>query len=338
MRDNRCMHEPHASRYLEQREAEWSRLERMLGQIEHQGVGTLSMGEARRFARLYRRVSSDLAVARSSPVQDGLSDYLNDLVARAYAVMHAETRAPAPSLRKFLLVDFPRRFRREWRLVAVAAAIMLAGAVTGALCVARDPFALGALIPPDHQAYTPAERVQREALEEGKRLGDDAAAFSGWLFTHNMEVSLLVLALGLTFGLGTLCLLFFNGVPLGALAMQYHLAGQDPFFWAWILPHATAELTVVWIAGGAGLVIARGLWFPGRHTRTAAVAREAREATLLALGALPLLAVAGAIEATISQMHPPVLPYAAKLVFAVGLAAVIAAFLTRAGRPAPASS
>lgn len=217
-------------------------------------------------------------------------------------------------------------------MIALAAAIVLAGAATGALCVGRDPFALGALIPPDHQTLTPAERVQRETLSDGTLASDHAAAFSGWLFTHNMEVSLLVFALGLTFGLGTLALLFFNGVPLGALAMQYHLDGQDLFYWAWVLPHGVTELTAVCIAGGAGFCIARGLWLPGPYTRTAAVAHEARGATLLLLAGLPLLAIAGAVEASVSQVHPPALTYAAKLVFALALASAIFAFLVFSAR------
>jgi hypothetical protein len=65
----------------------------------------------------------------------------------------------------------------------------------------------------------------------------------------------------------------------------------------------------------------------------AAVAAEAHEATQLLLGALPLLAVAGAVEASVSQMHPPALTYASKLLFAIGLASAVFAFLMRAGRP-----
>lgn len=333
MRDNRGMRDLDVNRYVAQRSPDWNRLEQMLGEIERDGLSKLSLPEARHFARLYRRVSSDLVLARSLPVQTTLLAYLNQLVARAYSVMHAHPPARRRNLRRFFAVEFPRRFRREGRLIALAAVIMLAGALTGALCVARDPFALGALIPPDHQELTPAERVHREAQSAAKLLGDDAAAFSGWLFTHNMDVSLLVFALGLTFGVGTLSLLFFNGVPLGALAMQYHAEAQDLFFWAWILPHGITELTVVCIAGGAGLVIARGLWLPGRRTRAAAVAAEAREATQLMLGALPLLAIAGTVEASVSQMHPPALTYGSKLLFALGLASAIFAFLLRAGRP-----
>jgi uncharacterized membrane protein SpoIIM required for sporulation len=320
------------NRFVQERSPDWTRLEHILSQIEREGIAQLSLAEARNFARLYRRVSSDLVLAQSAWVSAAMLDYLNDTVARAYAIMHTPVRRRTHGLSEFFLGDFPQRFRREWRLVSLAALVLFAGAATGAVCVARDPYARGALIPDDHQTFTPSERVRQEERAAGSMAGDHAAAFSSWLFTHNMEVSFLVFALGLTFGLGTLALLFFNGVPLGALAMQYHTDKQDLFFWAWILPHGVTELTVVCIAGGAGLIIARGLWLPGRLSRSAAVAREARNATALLLGGLPLLALAGAVEGSISQIHAPAMSYSAKLVFALFLAAALFGFLLRAGR------
>jgi uncharacterized membrane protein SpoIIM required for sporulation len=141
-----------------------------------------------------------------------------------------------------------------------------------------------------------------------------------------------VFALGITFGVGTMAMLFYNGVPLGALAMQYHQEGLDTFFWAWILPHGIPELTEVAVAGGAGLLIARGLWLPGRRRRRDALIAEARTAAALVLGGMPILVLAGLIEGTISQLHEPVLPYAVKLVFAVLVGTGVYYYLLTAGR------
>lgn len=321
------------NRFVEERSPAWARLEHLLLRIEREGLASLELPAVREFGRLYRAVSNDLLRARGEMVNVAVVDYINDIVARAYAVMHAPARSTiGRKLYAFFAKDFPQLFRRERRIVALAALIVLSGAGVGAGFVAIDPYALGALIPDDHQALTPAERVGRDEHAAGGVNGDAAVAFSGWLFTHNLEVSFLVFALGVTFGLGTVALLFYNGVPLGALAMQYHQAGQGMFFWAWILPHGVAELTEVCIAGGAGLIIARGLWIPGRRGRATAFAEEARTAASLVLGGAPLLVLAGLIEGTISQMHAPLLPYGAKLVFAAFVATGVYAFLLRAGR------
>jgi len=328
------------NRFVEERGPSWARLEQLLLRIEGEGIASLELTNAREFGRLYRAVSNDLLRARAELVNAAVVDYINDIVARAYAVMHAPAReSPWRKLLAFFVVEFPRLFRRERRMVALAALVLFAGAGVGAGFVAVDRYALGALIPDDHQAFTPAERVGREEHSASGVSGDSAIAFSGWLFTHNVEVSFLVFALGVTFGLGTVALLFYNGVPLGALAAQYHQDGQAMFFWAWILPHGVAELTEVCIAGAAGLIVARGLWLPGRRGRASAFAEEAKTAASLVLGGTPLLVLAGVIEGTISQMHAPLVPYSAKLLFAGLVAIGVLLFLTRAGRgPQPTAA
>ena len=119
---------------------------------------------------------------------------------------------------------------------------------------------------------------------------------------------------------------------LGALACAYHQAGVGLFFWAWILPHGVPELFETMLAGGAGLLMGRALAAPGDRSRGEALREAAREAIRLVLGGVPILILAGFIEATLSQVHEPHLPYAVKLAVAGLLAAGLAAYLTFAGR------
>jgi len=231
-------------------------------------------------------VSSDLIRARTERVDASVSDYLNDLVARAYAQIHAGAGSRGRRLGLFFIEEFPRLFRAEWKAIALSALLLFFGGGVGAVAVALDTDALGVLLPEQHQEMTPDERVDQDA-QRGAHAGDQAAQFSSFLFTHNIQVSFLVFALGITFGVGTASMLFYNGVPLGALAMQYHQAGEDLFFWAWILPHGIPELTSIFIAGGAGLLLARGLLLPGRRRRRDALVAEAKRAARLVVGTMP---------------------------------------------------
>lgn len=320
------------NRFMNARAPLWEELERLLAQVDQRGLESLDLQEARRFGQLYRTVSSDLVRARTELVEAAVVDYLNDLVARSYAHIYAGSGKRGRRLLRFYTRDFPRLFRKEIGAIALSSAILMAGAVLGAVFTAVDPESLGVLIPDPHQAHTPSERVAEEEETGGLTDAHSAVAFSSFLFTHNIKVTFLVFALGITFGVGTVAVLFYNGVPLGALAMQYHLEGHGLFFWAWILPHGIPELTVVFIAGGAGLVLARGILVPGRLRRRDAIVREARTAARLVVGGMPLLVLAGLIEGTISQMHEPVIPYAVKLVFAVLVGTGVYAYLFLAGR------
>jgi uncharacterized membrane protein SpoIIM required for sporulation len=104
------------------------------------------------------------------------------------------------------------------------------------------------------------------------------------------------------------------------------------FVWAWILPHGVPELFVTFLAGAAGLMMGRALVAPGEHPRGAALRAAAAEGIRLVLGGVPILILAGFIEATISQIHEPHLPYPLKLAFAGTLAVALALYLAFAGR------
>lgn len=315
--------------FVEKRGEDWQKLEVLLGKLDTQGPSTLTVAEVRSLGKLYRSACADLLIAQRELAEASLTDYLNGLVARAYARVYGGGQRARLNVLELLWNEFPRLVRKERKLVMLSAALFLLGALSGALVMELDPQAMGLVIPDMHQDRTPEERVRDEAFEDRK--AGPAAVFSSFLFTHNIQVTFLVFALGVTFGIGTAAVLFWNGVPLGALAVQYHQSGQGLFFWAWILPHGVVELSVVVIAGAAGLLLGRGLWRPGLLSRRQALVREAKSAVRLIAGGMPLLVIAGLVEGTISQIHAPVMPYSVKLVFAATLFAALIAYLSRGG-------
>jgi len=137
----------------------------------------------------------------------------------------------------------------------------------------------------------------------------------------------------MTWGIGTIILLFYNGVVLGAIGTDYITDGQGGFLAAWILPHGSIELPAIFIAGQAGLVLAHTLF--GRRSnlplgrRLRAVAPDL--VTLIG-GVALLLVYAGIIESFLSQYHEPVVPYSAKIAFGLVELAGLVLFLTFAGR------
>jgi len=326
------MHGFDVNRFVREKAPRWQELDATLDALDAAGVSSLDLEGARRLAKLYRGVSSDLIQARTELVHASVVDYLNGLLARAYAHVHVRPSGGGRRVRRFLLAGYPRLVRAEWRPIALAAALFFAGAAFGAVATVVDPRSHAVVVPEQHQGRSPAERVRDEEQAGGLSSEGAAAPFSSFLFTHNIQVTFMAFALGITFAVGTVAMLFYNGVPLGALAAQYHLDGEGLFFWAWILPHGIPELTSIFIAGGAGLILGRGLLLPGRRRRGEALRSEARIAVRLVVGTMPLLVLAGLIEGTLSQMHEPFLPYPAKLVFAAIVGACVYAYLLVAGR------
>lgn len=321
--------------FLDERRPRWEALSGLVDRAEDVGLHGLQPDEARALVGLYRAASGDLMMARAGAGTAEVVDHLNTLVSRAYVTVHRGPRVRPGEVREFVLSGFPRLFRRRAGAIALAAAIFGAGAGLGAAGVAWDPQGAAYLVDESHRGMDPAQRVAAEEAGEVSSAGRQAA-FSAFLFTHNIRVSFLAFVLGATFGVGTAVVLFLNGVMLGSLAVAYHGAGEGLFFWAWILPHGVPELTAVFVAGGAGLHLGRAMLLAPRAAGgpLAALPAAGGDAVRLVLGAMPVLVVAGVIEGTVSQVHEPVLPYPLKLAFAAAVAAGLALWLARGGRPA----
>ena len=105
-------------------------------------------------------------------------------------------------------------------------------------------------------------------------------------------------------GVGTLWVLFTNGLLLGIVfeLCIRHRFWEIPIF---VSAHGVIELTAIFIAGGAGLLIGKALLMPGDLRRIDALVENGRLAIKLILGCIPMLLIAGLIEGFISPAHIP---------------------------------
>jgi len=317
--------------FVESRRPRWLELEKLLDKSEAAGMQALSVAEAKQLIRLYRAASGDLLWARSRSAAVEVSGYLNDLVGRAYALTYPGKQAQLVQVGRFLARGFPEVMRRETRMFLAALLLFGAGAGFGYVGMLMDPQAVPYLVPEQHQKLDPLKRA-KEAEKADVASVDTQAAFSSFLFTHNIQVAFLCFALGLTAGVGTAIMLFSNGLMLGALAQVYGAKGMGGWFWAWILPHGIPEITAICIAGAGGFVLARGLLAPRGLSRRDALRSESRGAVQLILGTLALFVLAGLIEGTLSQIHPPHLSVAFKIGFALVVGTGVYAYLFSAYR------
>lgn len=304
----------------------------MLTRLESEPLSRFTLEEVKRFHFLYQRSAADLA-RLTIQAEPETHKFLENLVARAYGEIH-ETRGVRSKLRPFhwFFHTLPQTFRRHLRAFALAVAITLAGSFFGALAVAFDPEAKQVITPFPHLLGDPADRVAQEEAAVDDRLQDHKGSFSAQLMTHNTQVSILALALGMTWGVGTIVLLFYNGVILGAISLDYMRAGQTEFLLGWLLPHGSIEIPAILIAGQAGLVLAGALiGWGGREPLTVRLRAVGADLVTLIAGVAILLVWAGFVEAFLSQYHAPVFPYWAKISLGLIELGLLGLFLLKSG-------
>jgi uncharacterized membrane protein SpoIIM required for sporulation len=320
-------------RFVANERPHWSELEKMLNHLEAEPNASMTLDQLSRFHQLYERASADLARITTFSSEPETRRYLESLVSRAYAEIH-ETRERRTRLAplKWFFLTLPQTFRRHVRAFYLSVAITLAGCAFGGLALAFDPDSRHATMAFGHEQMSPEERVRREEQATTDRLSGQKTSFSAYLMTHNTRVSIFTLALGMTWGVGTILLLFYNGVILGAISVDYVRAGQTKFLLGWLLPHGVVEIPAILIAGQAGLVLALALIGRGNRMPLTARLREvSRDLATLIFGVAILLVWAGFVEAFLSQYHEPVIPYEVKIAFGLVELILLSLFLAKSG-------
>ncbi|MGH9609044.1 MAG: stage II sporulation protein M [Bryobacteraceae bacterium] len=317
-------------RFLATERAYWDELEAVLNKIGNDPLRRLPLAEITRLQYLYQRSASALARLSTFSAEPETREYLELLVARAYAECHPKrTRSERLRPRHWLLHTFPQTFRRHTQAFGFAVGLTIAGAIFGWTALTFDYSAKSVLMPFPRLMQPPAQRVKQDEKARGARLAGHKSTFAAELMTHNIEIALLTFAMGATWGVGSVVLLFYNGVTLGAVAADYVHAGFTQFLLGWLLPHGVIEIPAILIAGQAGFVLAAALIGGRRRER---LRERSSDLLTLAAGAPLLLVWAGIVEAFFSQYDYPVLPYDLKIAFGLVELVALAFYLYRAGR------
>ena len=291
--------------FRREREATWRELEALIAEADRRGLRRLSAEQLARLPHLYRATLSSLSVARSISLDRALTEYLENLVGRAYFVVYGTRQALRRQLAAFFAWKLPAAIRRaRWHLL-VAFLAMLAGAVAAFQLTSSDMDHYYAFVGDMAQGRTPASSTAelRAGLYDGGGGGSAfLTEFAAHLFSHNARIGILAFSLGFVAGLPTLLLLFYNGLVLGSFAALYHERGLGVDLWGWLLPHGVTELSAVLLCGAAGFLLAHGLVFPGARPRLDSLRERGREAASIVVCAVLMLFAAGLIEGIFRQL------------------------------------
>ena len=307
-----------STRWLEKRKPNWSRLEELLERTTNKGFNSLSRFELQELGLLYRQIAADLAALREDRGSVHFARYLNQLLARAHNTIYSAHRASPAAMVEYFRYAYPRIFRQNLTYCAAAFLIFLGSAIVGVALTYHDPDFKVKILGPQM-----VETIERRQMWTHSIVGIKPVASSA-IMTNNMGVAFMSFAAGITGGVGTIYLMIFNGLLIGVIGTACWFSGMSLQLWSFVAPHGVLELPAIFIAGGAGLRLAYSLLFPGFLPRGESVARAGTEAVKLLLGTIPILIIAGVIEAFVS---PTGLAVNLKFGMAAALFALLLAYL-----------
>lgn len=324
-------------RWVARREASWRQLERLLNQAEKQGLKSLSSQQVRDLAGLYRSVSADLARARSYQVGNAIVQDLQQLTSRSYSQIYQGSRRQEwQALVAFYQYGFPATVQQNFRYIALATGLFLCGALVAWWYAWQDPQFMVLVL---GQEFVESVKTSQE-LWTVSIMGVEPLASSS-IMINNISVCLKAMVGGVAMviphgplilppGGFTLYVLVMNGLMIGSVGVLVAQANLANDLWAFVCPHGALELPAIFMAGGAGLLLARAILLPGSYRRLDALRVYGLEAAKLVYGIVPMLVIAGLIEGFFSPQTW--IPHGLK--YLVGLALLVGLVLYCGRRPA----
>ncbi|MFS0673297.1 stage II sporulation protein M [Ornithinibacillus sp. 179-J 7C1 HS] len=246
------------------------------------------------FDRLYQKVSQHLSYSQTYFPDDDVTFYINELVGKSHNLLYKNQVTSGKQIRDFFTKKFVGLLFEQWKFIITAAFLFFIGGLAGFLAIMEDPLHLYSVLPSDV-----SQNVDPERLGEGHD-AVDSSLMSAEIMTNNIQVAILAFASGITFGLLTVYLMVYNGLLVGALAGLFWHYDMSYEFWAYIVPHGMIELTAIFIAGGAGLLMGYKLFVPGSYSRAYQLKYHGKRSVQLFLGTVPLFVIAGIIEGFIT--------------------------------------
>ena len=265
------------------------------------------------FPRAFRELTQDLNTARAHAFDPALIERLNRLVLEGNQLLYGQRSFSFKGLSDFILKTFPRSIRATWKGIAACHLIFYGLAFfTIALCIQFPDFVYEII--PEIQAANLEEMYNPESAHFlMPRSANSNADMFGFYIYNNITIAFRTFAGGILAGIGSLFVLSFNGLFLGAVAGHIINKGFSHTFFSFIIGHSSFELSAIIISAHAGLILGYSLFVTKGLTRRASLRIAGKTAIPLITGSAILLFIAAVIEAFWSSQHqlPEIVRYGA---------------------------
>lgn len=248
-------------------------------------------------------LTDDLSYARTFYPDAKVTKYLNGVAAQMHRGLMQNKRDDRNRFVSFWNRELPLLFYQSHRLLLVSFLVFLTACALGWLSQVNDPTFVRLILGDGYVNMT------LENIKKGDPLGvygsSDQATMFLQITLNNIGVSFRAFVMGIFASFGTIAMLFYNGVMLGAFQAFFYERGLllESVLKVWI--HGTLEISAIVIAGCAGLTLGNSLLFPGTFSRLTSFKRGAKQGLKIAIGLVPIFILAGFLESFVTRLTLP---------------------------------
>lgn len=278
------------TKFIEQNQEKWSDFEEMLQEDRR---------DPERLNDLFIQITDDLSYARTFYPNRSVRMYLNSLAQKVFHNVYRGKRFPLSRLRSFWTEEVPALMWESRMALLLSFSVFVLACAIGVV---------SSMINPDFAREVLGDNYVEMTLQN-IRDGDPMAVYkdsaplgmSVGIAANNLFVALRTAIFGVLASVGTLFMLLYNGIMLGAFQYFFIERGLfwESFLTIWI--HGTLEIGAIIIAGAAGMVAGSGLLFPGTYTRGQAFQLSMRRGLKIFISLLPIFVLAAFFEGFLTR-------------------------------------
>ena len=282
--------------FINRREKSWNEFEAALGRKNIKAMAAW-------IPRGYREITQDLNTAKVHGFDPFIIEKLNSLVLEGNQILYARRSWSFKAVMNFFFCVFPVAVRTHWRSLG-ASLLIFYGLIFFSyyLCV-RNPGIVYQLLGEEavlnmEEMYDPSGSHYLAPRD----ISSDADMFGFYIY-NNISIAFRTFAGGILAGIGSLIILFFNGVFLGAAAGHVINSGFGSTFFPFVIGHGSFELSAIVLSSQGGLLLGYSLFFPRGLSRSLSLKIAGKTVLPIITGAAVMLLIAAGIEAFWSSRH-----------------------------------
>ncbi|HEY4060933.1 MAG TPA: stage II sporulation protein M [Puia sp.] len=247
----------------------------------------------------FTELVNDLGYSKTFYPHSKVTQYLNGLATRIYLGIYRNKKEETSRIARFWKSELPLVVRKYHREILYSFIIFLVFAIMAAFSAAHDETFVRGVLGDQYVDMT------EENITKGDPFGvyknSDQLSMFFWIAVHNVKVAFTIFVAGFLVSIGTIWLMFNNGVMIGAFQYFFFTRGlgMKSILVIWI--HGTLEISSIIIAGGAGLVLGNSILFPGTHKRLYSLKRGAKDGLKLMVGLVPVFVAAAFLEGFVTR-------------------------------------
>jgi uncharacterized membrane protein SpoIIM required for sporulation len=250
-------------------------------------------------AHRFNDLVNDLGYSKTFYPQSKVTQYLNGLASSIYLRIYQNKKEEGSRIVRFWKTELPLIVRKHHRPILYSFLIFTFFAVVGVFSSMHDQTFVRGVLGDQYVDMTEENIAKGDPFGVYKN-GNQLDMFVA-IAMNNIGVAFKLFIYGILLSLGTVLILFYNGLMVGTFEYMFFAKGLGAASVLVIWIHGTLEISAIIISGGAGIILGNSILFPGTLKRMQSLRQGAKDGTKIMIGLIPIYITAAFLEGFITR-------------------------------------